>query len=312
MIEKDPQQETQLLMGHVEVKGKYHIYVYWEKDLLMEEKFNTQRIIPFRLNVFPKETFGRGPGILVLPVIRDLNVIQQLIIENAAINVAGMYTARTDNVFNPYTFTVSAGGVIPVQSNDNANPTIRRLENSGDLNMGQLIIEDKQESVKKAFFVDPMGDIQDPVRSLGEQTMRMQEFLKDQGASMSRMRTELVERVVLAFVDILTSRGKLPKAVKVDGKDVKIRHNTQLVRAEKQDDYNALTTFLLGVQETLGPEVMMGTVKVEEIPEGMADMLGVSSKYVRSEAERQELIDLAKQQLEGQDGQPTEEAIPAS
>jgi hypothetical protein len=67
----------------------------------------------------------------------------------------------------------------------------------------------------------------------------------------------------------------------------------------------------MGVQETLGPEVMMGTVKVEEIPEGMADMLGVSSKYVRSAAERQELIDLAKQQLEGQDGQPTEEAIPA-
>lgn len=307
MIQKDPMKEEDLLMGHIEKDKKFSVVVFWDKHMLIEETFNTQRIIAFRLNAFPRETLGRGPAILALPVIRDLNVMQQLILENGAINVAGMYTARTDSVFNPYTFTVTAGGVIPVKSNDNSNPTIRRLENSGDLGMGQLIIEDKQESVRKAFFVDPLGDFSDPVRSATEQTMRMQEFLKDEGASIHRLRTELVEQVILSFVDILQSRGKLP-SIKVDGKSIKIVHNTQLIRAEKQDEYNSLLTWLSAIGSSLGPEVLLGTVKVEEVPEGMAEMLGVSSRFLRDQAETAALVDTLRGAL-GE--QANSEALPA-
>lgn len=296
MITKDPNKDVDLIMGHIKNNKVFDVVLIWEKDILLKESFNTQRIIPFRLNAFPKETFGRGPGILALPVIRDVNTIQQLIIENAALNVAGMYTARSDSTFNPYTFTVSAGGIIPVSSNDNSNPTIKRLENSGDLYMGQLVIEEMQDAIRKAFFVDPMGDLSDPVRSATEQTIRMQEFLKDQGAAVGRLRTELVNPVVLAFIDVLKARGKLPK-VKIDGKEVKILHNTQLVQAEKQDDYVALTNFLSGVAATLGPEVLMGTVKVEDVPEGMADMLGVSSRYLRDKTERAKIIQGLQQGL---------------
>lgn len=302
MIKKDPDKEVDLIQGHTREKNKFHVRVIWDNHILFEEQFNTARIIPFRLNVYPRETFGRGPGILVLPTIRDLNTMQQLILENAALNVAGMYTARSDTVFNPYTFTVTAGGVIPVKSNDNANPTLRRMENSGDLGMGQLIVNDMRDVIRKAYFVDPMGDISDPVRSATEQTMRMQEFLKDQGASISRLRTELVERVVTSYVDLLTSRGKLPKEIKVDGKTVKIQHNTQLVRAEKQDDYNALITLLSSVAGSLGPEAMLATLKVEDIPEGMADMLGVSSDFVRGKPERTKLIQGVMGAINGQQG----------
>lgn len=306
MITKDPNKEVELKMGHVKEDEKFNVYLYWEKEELFKETFNSQRIIPFRLNAFPGETFGRGPGILALPVIRDVNVIQQLIIENAAINVAGMYTAISDGIFNPYTFTVSAGGIIPVKSNNDQNPTLRRMENSGDLHMGQLIIEEKQDSIRKIFFVDPMGDLSDPVRSATEQTFRMQEFLKDQGAALFRMRTELVEPVVMAMADVLTSRGKLPN-IKLDGKTLKIVHNTQLVQAEKQDDYQNLIQWLNGIIGTVGPEVMMGTVRIEDLPTGMAEMLGVDPKYIRDKAERAELVDRLRQAI-GQN----QAAVPAN
>lgn len=295
-IQKDPNKEVELKMGHISEDGVFNVYLYWEKNELLKETFNTQRIIAFRLNAFPGETFGRGPGILGLPVIRDANTVKQLIIENAAINVAGMYTAISDGIFNPYTFTVSAGGIIPVKSNNDQNPTLKRLDNSGDLYMGQLVIEEMQDSIRKIFFVDPLGDLSDPVRSATEQTMRMQEFLKDQGASLFRMRSELVEPVVLAFVDVLRTRGKLPD-IKVDGKMLKIVHNTQLVQAEKQDDYSNMIQWLQGIIGTIGPELMMGAVKVEDLPSGMAEMLGVDPKYIRDQAERLAIADKMRQAI---------------
>lgn len=297
IIQKDPQQEVDIDIGQIK-EGKFSIYVLWEKNILIHEEFNTQRLIAFRLAAFPRETWGRGPAIQVLPAIRDANIIKQLILENAAIQVSGMWTSRSDGTFNPWTMTIEAGAVIPVGSNDNANPTLRKLDQSGDLHMGQIVLEDLQDAIRKAFFVDPMGDISDPIRSATEQTMRMQEFLKDQGAAIGRLRTELVETAVLAVVDILTSRGKLPKEVKVDGRQVKIIHNTTLTQAEQQEDYQTLMTWVQSIFSILPPEAAMGLIKIEELPRGTADMLGVSSKYVRTEAEQKQVAEEAAAALE--------------
>lgn len=291
IIKDSPQQEVEIDLGQIK-EDKYSIYVMWDKHILVHDEFDSQRLIAFRLAAFPRETWGRGPAIQVLPAIRDANIIKELILENAAIQVSGMWTARSDGTFNPWTFTVGPGGVIPVGSNDSANPTLARLPQAGDLHMGQIVLEELQDAIRKAFFVDPMGDISDPVRSATEQTMRMQEFLKDQGASIGRLRTELVEPVVLAVIDILTKRGKLPKEVKVDGRVVKIVHNTVLTQAEQQDDYQALMTWVQSLFGILPPEAAMGLIKVEELPNGMADMLGVSSKFIRTEAERAELTEM--------------------
>lgn len=289
-IKKDPLCDIPINIGQLKNKTKYDIYIMWEEAILLKETFNSMRIIPFRLNAFPKETFGRGPGILVLPAIRDVNTIQQLIIENSAIQVAGMYTARSDGVFNPYTFTIQAGGVVPVASNDSGNPTLARMPTSGDLSVGKVITEDIRDTIRKAFFVDPLGEISDPVRSATEQTMRMQEFLKDQGAGISRLRTELVEPIVLACIDIAQKRGKLPREIQVDSKSVKIEHNTTLVKAERQEDFQAIMTWMQSMLGVMPQEAVMATVKMEELPAGMADMLNVSSKYVRPASERQQLI----------------------
>lgn len=292
IIRDEPRSEVDIDLGQIK-EDQYSIYVMYEKEVLHHEEFKSQRIIAFRLSAYPRETWGRGPAIQVLPAIRDANIIKELILENAAIQVSGMWTARSDGVFNPWTFTVSPGGVIPVQSNDTGNPTLSRLPNAGDLNMGQIVLEDLQAAIQKAFFVDPLGEISDPVRSATEQTMRMQEFLKDQGAAIGRLRTELVEPIVMAVVDILTKRGELPGEVKVDGKEVKIVHNTVLTQAEQQEDYQALMTWVSSIMG-LGfpPEAIMGLIKIEELPGGMADMLGVSSKYTRNQAERQQLTEM--------------------
>ena len=299
IIKQDPHCEVDISLGQIKENAVYKIVLLWDKDTLLEEEFGYQKLIAFRLNAFPGETFGRGPGINLLPAIRDVNEIQRLTIENAAINVAGIYTARSDGVFNPYTAVIDAGSIWAVSSNDSANPTVARLPAAGDLGMGQIVIQEKQDAINKAFFTDPMGEISDPVRSATEQTMRMQEFLKDQGAAIGRLRSELVEKIVLACVAISTKRGKLP-AVRVDGRDVKIVHNTALVKAEQQEDYQSLMTWLNSLVQVVGPEGLPALVKVEELPKGMADMLNVSHRYLRTEEEQKKMMEAAQGAIEAQ------------
>ena len=302
IIDKDPRQEVEINLGQIK-EDNISIYVMYEKNILIHEEFDTQRIIAFRLTAFPRETYGRGPAIQVLPAIRDANIIKQLIIENAAIQVSGMWTARSDGVFNPWTFVVEPGGVIPVSSNDRGNPTLDRLPHAGDLNMGQIVLEELQSSIRKAFFVDPLGEISDPIRSATEQTMRMQEFLKDQGASIGRLRKEVVEPIILACIDIATNRGKLPKQIKVDGKSIKIVHNTVLTQAEQQDDFQAVTTWMGALVGMLPPEAIGLGVKVEELPRAMGDMLGISSKLLRTKAEQKKLMEDAQEAMGDQEAQ---------
>lgn len=293
VIDKDPYCEVELSIGQIKEKDVFNIHLLWGKKELLKESFNYQKLIAFRLNAFPGETFGRGPGINLLPAIRDVNEIQRLTIENAAINVAGIYTARSDGVFNPWTAVIDAGSIWPVSSNDSSNPTVSRLPTAGDLGMGQIVIQEKQDAINKAFFTDPMGEISDPVRSATEQTMRMQEFLKDQGAAIGRLRSELVEKIVLGCVAIAQKRGKLP-ALKVDGREVKIIHNTSLVKAEKQEDYQNLMTWVSSIAQLVPPEALAGLIKIEELPKGMAEMLNVSARYLRTEAEQKQMMEAAQ------------------
>ena len=211
-----------------------------------------------------------------------------------------MYTARSDGDFNPYTFSITAGGIIPVSSNDRSNPSIDKLPQAGDVGTGQIIIEEKQQSINKAFFVDPLGDITDPVRSATEQTMRMQEFLRDQGASIGRMRTELVNKVILACVDIAGSKGLLPKGIKVDGKQIKIVHNTVLTQAENQNDFQNLVTWMQTLIGLIPPEVVFASVKIEDLPKGMGEMLNIPVEYLRPNSEKQDLVNAAREVLSGQ------------
>lgn len=297
IIDKDPQSEVEINIGQIQEGKQFKICVLYKKDCLTEEMYRTQRMIAFRLNAFPGETFGRGPAIQVLPAIRDVNEVQRLLIQNAAIAMAGIFTARSDGVFNPWTAVVEPAAIWPVMSNGNDNPTVRRLDAAGDLGLGQIVIQEKQDVIRKAFFTDPMGEISDPVRSATEQTMRMQEFLKDQGASIARLRSELVEKVVLACVDIAQKRGVLDPEIKVDGKEIKIVHNTTLVQAEKKEDYQNLMTWLQSIVSVVPPESLPALIKIEALPRGMADMLGVSHKYTRSEAEQKQMAEQAQEAM---------------
>jgi hypothetical protein len=270
--------------------GKYWHIVIYEKDnhVLFSQSFDTRRLIVFRWHVTPGEIFGRGPILQKMADIRTLNKVVQFLLENAAIQIAGTYTGVADGIFNPYTARIAPGVILPVSSNASTNPTLQALPRAGDIQLSGIVIENLQQGIKKALLSDPLGEITDPVRTATEQLIRQQEALKDRGASFGRLKSELIEPLVAAVVDILKSRGQMPGVLSVDGKTFTIKQESPLAKSEGLEDFQNQQVWFNSLQG-LPPEVVMGSVRIEDIPKEWQEKLGVNPELVRPKEERREL-----------------------
>lgn len=306
-----PQTEVSIInaMVHKPDDNTYHHLIIYEQEkaLLLAQTFNTMRLIVFRSHVTPGEIFGRGPIMQVLADIRTLNKVKQFILENAAIQMAGIYTGIDDGIFNPHTTRIAPGSIIPVSQNGTQNPSLQALPRAGDIGLGAMVLEDLQNTIRKALYIEPLGDISDPVRTATEIMIRNQEQLKESGANISRLKTELIEPLVAAGIDILQSAGQIAP-IKVDGRMISLKQTSPMAKAEDLEDFqNSQVWFdrIVQMGQLLGPEIIMGTVKIEELANYWGEKLGIPSDLIRDKAERKQLAETAinaAQQMGGPGG----------
>jgi len=277
-----------------------------EKHVCFTEQYEVSPWIVFREMVVPGEVYGRGRVMQVLPDIKTANKVTEFGLRNAALAIAGIYTAQDDGVINPYTMQIAPGMVIPVGSNDHTNPTLRPLDRAGDFNVGELVLADLRDRINKALFADPYGGMDSPTKTATEMSLRGQELLMDAGSAYSRLQTEFVERIMAAAVYILAKNGKIT-SMKVNGRDATLKHTSPLARAQDQEDLLAMQQFMQ-MGAGFGPEAFALGAKVEDTVSWIGQKLGIEQKLLRSEEERIEMQEKAaeamkQQQVAGQQGQ---------
>jgi hypothetical protein len=237
----------------------------------------------------------------MLPDIRSVNVMKEFMFRNAALQTSGVYTGVSDGIFNPHTVRIAPGAIIPVASNSNQNPSLTALTPSGNIGLGDALLQQTQEGIRKALFADPLGDFTDPVRSATEMMMRQQEMLKDAGASFGRLKTELIEPLSSAVMDVLMERGEIPP-FKIDGKEVTLKQVSPLANSEAIEDFQNIQVWKSDLASFMPPEAIMGSVKIEDYPKVTAGMLGVTKSLIRDEAEREQFAKAAVEEAQNFDG----------
>jgi hypothetical protein len=139
--------------------------------------------------------------------------------------------------------------------------------------------------------------------------IRQQEMLKQAGASFGRLRSELIEPLLESCIDILTQLGEFPD-IKIDGKQVTIKHSSPLAKAEDVEDFQNILTWAQSNIGIVGQEVFMGTAKVEDFPKVTGEMLGIPAKLIRSEEEVTKMGQAAAQAAQQQiGGAPVEQPV---
>ncbi len=270
--------------GVVWVDGEDH--VSWLQDYGESSAWVTGRY--FKTS---GEVRGRGPALAVYPDVRSLNKAKEFVLQKAAIDLAGMWTATDDGVTNPYSITIAAGMVIPVGSNNTNNPSIVRLDTASNLNLALFEVEQLQNDIKVALFSD-LRDPAGPVRSATEIAIDTRELAKRIGSAFGRLQTEVLIPILKRVNSILVKRGIL-EPIKIGSRDVSVKFTSPLARAQDAEDMLAVQQAVEFTLNTAGPEVIPMSFKVEDFPMWAAEKAGMPTELVRSKAEREAIVSQA-------------------
>lgn len=300
-IKDKPQEKHQVVEGCLYHQDEYHYVVMLAKKkriIFNQNNGETSPFISFRGMVIPGEVYGRGPIMQVLTDIKTLNVVKEFELTAAAIAASGAWTGRDDGVFNPYTVQVAPGVVIPVGSNDSGNPTIAALPMNFDFNVNHIVAEELRNSINKALFAEPIGTMDDPTKTATEMQIRYQMNLEEASAFFARLQTELVEQVTARVVYLLQKEGIIPP-IKVDGKDVGVKHTSPIARVMDIEDIQNLQRSIEATA-MLGDQAVAMTYDVDAVGKYIGKKFGVDPELLRTDAEREEMKQQMQQMAQAQ------------
>jgi hypothetical protein len=219
--------------------------------LLAEGWFASSPFINFRWLKAPGEVYGRSPVMKALPDIKTANKVVELVLKNASIAVTGMWQADDDGVINPATIKLAPGTIIPKAV---GSAGLTPLEAPGRFDVSELVLEQLRGRIRKALFVDQLGQINGPRMTATEVLERSAEMARILGATYGRLQSELLTPLVMRARAILARRGEIPDFA-VDDRIVALNYKTPLARYQAQQDVQNTMLWLDSVK-SLGPEAL--------------------------------------------------------
>ena len=315
LMETKPQEQVELceaVIYDIE-RGDYCYHLIYEKtaeELLFRRMDETPWIVSRYMKV-AGEVFGRGPLVTAIPDIKTLNKTLELLLKNASIACAGVYTAADDGVINPSNIRITPGSIIPVARNGGPQgASLAPLPRSGDFNVSQIVINDLRMNIKKTLLDDTLPPDNMSARSATEIVERMKELAQNMGSAFGRLITETMVPIVTRVLSIMDKKGLIQLPLKVNGLEVKVVPVSPLAKAQNLEEINEIMQFVQ-IAGSLGPGGI-AEMKPDVIATHIGDKLGIPSNLRTTPQEKQAIIQQSMQMaMQGQGmaqgGQPPEQ-----
>ena len=299
MLETKPTEECELLEATVylpkEDRWQYVVLHQKEKEPVVDRVMAFSPWVISRYMKLAGEVYGRGPLVSALPDIKTLNKTKELLLKNASLAIAGVYTAADDGVLNPQTIKIIPGAIIPVARNGGPQgESLRPLPRSGDFNVTQLVINDLQMSIKKMLLDDSLPPDNMSARSATEIAERMKELATNLGSAFGRLITETMVPIVAKTLAIMDADGMIDLPLKVNGLEVKVVPISPIAQAQNMGEIEK-TLQWFQITQQLGPEAAV-SAKPSEIADFIADSLGIPARVRATPEERDEKLQAMQQQ----------------
>ena len=287
---------------------KYYVVCSKDKTTVVERTLRYNPFIVFRWSVMPGEVYGRGPVLFALPDAKSLNKTKELILKNASIAVAGVWTLEDDGVLNPENISIKPGGVIQVTSNGGASrsATLQALQTGTNFNVGDMVINDLRQSISNIMFANPLGPVDQAVKTATEIEYRQKQYADEVGAPFGRLESEFIKPIIQNGLLILDSLGKIDiKDFRVNEEQIAVDYASPLSITQNTEDVNKLIKFMEVVNGIFGPQVAAAIMNVEVLP-SLATKMGIDLNNIKSVDEINQMKEQAQaaamQQLGGTDG----------
>jgi hypothetical protein len=264
------------------------------KQILRESGYHEMPLVVPRWMLIPDSCYPFGPVYDALDDIKTLNEAKKFSLQNMDLAVSGMWAAVDDGVLNPRSITVGARKVIVVNDTEN----IKALTPGGKFELGAIVIEDLQRSIRKVLMADQL----EPYAKNAEMTatevqVRVELIRQLLGPLYSRMQSEFLQAMIKRCFGIGYRAGAFGQPPDwLDQKSVAVRYTGPLARSQKLVDVAAMDRYetTLMQEAQLDPSVL-DNYKLDDAARRRAELLGVPGDLVRDTDERDALRESRKQ-----------------
>jgi len=302
-IEQKPTDDIELLEATIyDYKRGDYCYHVIDKSSKEELVYRRRKMSPWVISRYMKvagEIYGRGPLMTALPDIKTLNKVKELLLKNASLAVAGVYTAADDGVLNPNTVKIVPGAIIPVARNGGSQgPALLALPRSGDFNISQLVINDLSASIKRILLDESLPPDNMSARSATEIVERMKELAQNLGSAFGRLINETMIPVTAKILEVMDERGLIDMPLRVNGLEVKVTPVAPLAMAQNMEEVNSIMQYMQ-ISQGLGTDGQL-VIKTDVLVDYLADKLGVPASVRNTAAERAVLMEEMRNQQQQQ------------
>ena len=307
-LEENPSDKVKIVEGVFklydkpnEERFKYCVVCMNDKEMIYETELSgvgSNPYIVFRWNKASGEVYGRGPVFNAMSAIKTTNLTIELILENAQMNISGIYQIEDDGVINPDNIQLVPGTIIPVAPGSRG---LQPINGAGRFDVAQLVLDDMRSNIRKALYMETLGPTKGTPMSATEVAERMADLSRQIGSSFGRLQSEFIMPLIRRVIYILKKQGRI-ELPSLNNKEIKIIPESPLSRAQNEQDIADVNRFNATLGQTFGPQVLNLIVKQEEVARYLAEKMNLPEKIIRDAAEQQQVMQQMQQVMQQQQG----------
>ena len=318
-ITRNPSKEIDLIDAVIYdyERAVYCYHVIWPSKQ-QELVYRTMKSSPFIVARYMKvagEIYGRGPLVTAISDIKTLNKTVELVLKNASLAIAGVYTAADDGVLNPQNIKIQPGAVIGVARNGGPQgASLAPLPRAGDFNVSQIVMNDLRMNIKKILMDDTLPPDNMSARSATEIAERSRELATNLGSAFGRLINETMVPLVSRILYVMDQQGYIDLPLKVNGVEVKVTPVAPLAQTQKLQEVNDVVQFMQ-IANSLGPQGQ-SMLSIQRIAQYIAEKMNIDQNLLTTAEEQQQMMMQMQQAMmaqqepqEANDGGSTMEAM---
>lgn len=260
------------LVCSVEPEGEKFRYVEWviDGDIILEDRsLDRNPFFVFGWSGVAGSNYRRGPALIKYHDILNTNTLSEYQLKAAGFDLLGIWGKKDDGVINTATINLYPGAQILMESLSAADPSMRRIDATDGTRyrIGQETLNDKRETIVKAFFGDKFSPVHGDKMSAQEIMQRNQDMSLNLGATWGRIDCELLRPFSSHALEILKSQNAFDgidgvnddvlRYLNIDNKQLDVRFMGTLSQAQYMQTAQGLIQFM-GITQSMAqvaPEV---------------------------------------------------------
>ena len=298
-LENNPDEELELIhavypnnmyLDDAKMKSRMKFkscYVLKEAKILLKEGgFKDMPFIVFRFWKRTGEPYGGSPAWDALSDIRMINTMSETALRSFQLEAFPPLLAASDGVIMPLKTMpngVNIGGMSP-----EGKRLIEPLVTSTKTTMAFEVLEQRRQAIRHAFFVDPLINRENSIRTAAEVQKRASEELSGISPFINRFEQEylepLLDRVLMFVLQTMYSAEEIPEEIR--GMKTEIEYTAPLARTQRAKQLDSTVTFLQLLQTIAQADPsILGVLKQENLVAMMTDLLGVPYWILKTQDE---------------------------